>query len=166
MNFTKLTCATGLLLVTIVSTGSLGDGLAIRNAGLVVDDVKLVVVLKQPLQRAEVELTLSVNNNLTELFRLLDDPRRILLVQTVAGCHHLLGVGLVLRTDSTGILVVGIDNEVEQVVGILAVEGVACLDVLQFDGAAYIACLQFVNQLTIVATSRSKKLGNTFLRTT
>ena len=116
--------------MTIVGTGSLGNCLAIRNARLVVDDVQFIVVLKQPLQRAEVELTLSVDNNLTELLRLLDDPRLILLVQTVAGSHHLLGVSLVLGTDSTGVLGVRIDNEVEQVVGILAVEGVACLNVL------------------------------------
>ncbi len=59
MYFTKLTCTTALLLVTIVGTCCLGDGLTIRYARLLKHDRELIVVLHTPLESAQMELALT-----------------------------------------------------------------------------------------------------------
>ena len=110
---TKLTGTTRLLLVTVVGTGRLGDGLAVRNTRLLELNHDLLVVLQTPLQRTQVELTLTVDNGLTQLLRLVDHPRGILFAHPVEHRHHLFGLGLVDRLDGTRILGVGVFDKVE-----------------------------------------------------
>ncbi len=53
--------------MTIVGTRSLGDGLAIRNLGLDILDLYLLIVLDTPLEGAQVELTLTADDGLLQL---------------------------------------------------------------------------------------------------
>ena len=99
MNLSKLSGTSRLLLMTIVGTGCLGDGLTIRNLGFFKLNLNLLVVLQTPLQGAKVELSLTMNDGLTELFRLLNNPCRIFLTHLQQGCHEFLHLSLVDRLD-------------------------------------------------------------------
>ena len=87
--------------MTVISTSGLGDGLTIRNLGLLKVDHHLIIVLNAPLEGTEMELTLTVEDYLTELLGLLDNECGILLTHTVNDGHHLLHIGLVYRLEST-----------------------------------------------------------------
>ncbi len=93
-----------LLLVAIVGTCHLRDGLTIGNLRLDILDFNLLVVLHPPLQRTQVELALSVDNNLAQFLRLLNHPCGILLTHLGQGHHHLLGLGFVYGLDGARIL--------------------------------------------------------------
>ena len=66
MNFTKLTCATRLLLVTVFCMSTLCYGLAIRDARLKILNLNLVYILQAPLESAQMELTLSPDDGLAQ----------------------------------------------------------------------------------------------------
>ena len=140
MHFTELTSTAGLLLVTIVGTGSLCDGLTIRNSWLVEYNLYLFVVLHTPLEGAEMEFTLTMYENLSELLALLNLPCRVFLTHLLQGIHHLLSFALIDGADSTRVLGVGIFDEVEAVLAIFSIEGVASLDILEFHAATDVAC--------------------------
>ena len=95
VNLTKLTGTTRLFLMTVVGTCHLCDGLTIGNLWLQVLDIDLLIVLHTPFQGTQVELSLSVNDDLTELLRLLYHPCGILLTHLRQGSHHLLRITLV-----------------------------------------------------------------------
>ena len=76
--------------MTIVSASHLGDCLTIRNLRLFKLDLNLLVILKTPLQCAEVELTLSVNDGLLQFLRLFNNPCRIFLTHTQDSRHQFL----------------------------------------------------------------------------
>ena len=99
MHLTELTRTARLLLVAIVGTSHLRDGLTIGNLRLLVFNLDLLVVLHAPLEGAQVEFALSVDDDLAELLRLLNDPRGILLTHLVQGGHHLLRLALVNGLD-------------------------------------------------------------------
>ena len=99
VHLAELACTARLLLVAIVGTGCLGDGLAIGNLGLVERDLNLFVVLHAPLQGAQVELTLAVHEDLLQFLRLLNLPRGVFLAHLLQGVHHLLRLGLVDGAD-------------------------------------------------------------------
>ena len=164
MYFAKLACATALLLVAIVGASCLRNGFAIGNALFVELHGNLVEVLQTPFEGTQVEFALSVHENLAQFLALLYFPRGVFLTHTSEGCHHLLGVGLVDGTDGACKLGVGIFDEVETMVAILAVEGIARAHVLEFDGTADIACHELFHLLTI-STCTDKQLGHTFART-
>ena len=87
--------------MTIISAGGLGDGLTIRNLGLLKVDHHLIIVLNAPLEGTEMELTLAVEDYLAELLGLLDNESGILLTHTVNNGHHLLHIGLIYGLKST-----------------------------------------------------------------
>ena len=111
------------------------------------------------------ELTLSVNNDLAELLRLLDNPCGIFLTHLGKGSHHLLSLTLVQSLHGTRILRVRILDKVETVLTVLTIEGIACLHVLQLHGTTNITSIELINRLT-VGTSTSVELSKTLLRTT
>ena len=164
MNFTKLTCATALLLVAIVGASCLRNGFAIGNALFVELHGNLVEILQTPFEGAQVEFALSVHENLAQFLALLNFPRGVFLTHTGKGGHHLFGVGLVDGTDGARKLGVGIFDKVKAMVAVFAVEGIARAHVLEFDGTADIACHELFHLLTI-STCTDKQLGNTFART-
>ena len=164
VNFTKLSGTTALLLVAIVSACSLGDCLTIRNALLIELDVDLIDVFETPLQGAQVELSLSVHQDLTQLLALFNFPSGVFLTHAVEGRHHLFGFGFVQGTDGTCILGVGIFNKVEAVVAVLAVERVARAHIFQFDGATDVAGLQTFHLLA-VGSGTNKDLCHALFRT-
>ena len=165
MNLTKLTCTTRLLLVTIVGTSHLSDSLTIRNLWLDILDLDLLVVLHTPLQGTQVELTLTMNDNLAQLLRLLNNPCRILLTHLLQSGHHLLGLALVNGLDGTRELRVRILDEVELILYILTIKGVTSLNVLKLNGTTNITCYELIN-LNTVGTSASVDSTQTLLRTT
>ena len=87
--------------MAIIGTGRLRNGLAVRNTGFFKDNRQFFIVLQTPFQRTQMEFALAVNNRLTQLFRLVDHPRRIFFVHTVQNSHHLLGIGFIHRPDGT-----------------------------------------------------------------
>ena len=101
MNLAELTCTTRLLLVTILGTRHLCDGLAIRDACRLKLDSQLLVVLQSPLQCAEVEFALTAYDGLTKLLALLHHPCGVFLMHTEEGCHKLLCLCCVLSLDGT-----------------------------------------------------------------
>ena len=135
MNLTELAATTRLLLVTIVGTGSLGNGLAVGDAGLLILDLDLVVVLDVPLEGAQVEFALTRNDGLTQLLALLDQQRGILLVHAVEHGTQFLGLALVQGADGALELGSGIGNKVKHVLAALLVQGVAAAHVFQFHGS-------------------------------
>ena len=66
MNFTELSCTTGLLLVAVLRGGNLGDGLAVRNLRGVELDVELEFVLESPLHEIDMLLALTAEYGLAE----------------------------------------------------------------------------------------------------
>ena len=165
MYLTELTCTTRLLLMTIIGTGHLGDRLTIRNLRLNILNLDLLVVLHTPLQSTQVELTLTMNDDLAQLLRLLNHPCGILLAHLLQGSHHLLGLSLVDSLDGTRELRVRILDEVELIIGILTIQGIAGLHVLQFHSTTDITGLQLVN-LNTVGTSTGIESTDTLLRAT
>ena len=101
MYFTELTSTTRLLLMTILGTCHLSDGLTIRNASRLKLNVQLLVVLKTPLQCTEVELTLSAYNSLTQFLALLNEPCRVFLMHTQKRSHKFFCIGGILCLDCT-----------------------------------------------------------------
>ena len=85
------------------------------------------------------ELALSVNEDLAQLFALLHLPRGVFLTHAAQGSHHLFGVGLVEGTDGTGEFGVGVFDEVEAIFAVLRVEGVAGAHIFKLDGTTYVA---------------------------
>ena len=95
VDLTKLSGTTRLLLVAIVGAREFRDGLTIRDARLLKLHGEFLVVLHTPLQRAQVEFSLSVNDRLAQFLALLHHPCRVLLAHLEQGCHHLLRIALV-----------------------------------------------------------------------
>ena len=111
------------------------------------------------------ELTLSVNDDLAQLLRLLNNPCRIFLTHLLQGSHHFLGLSLVDSLDGTRELRVRIFDEVELILYILAIQRVTGLYVLQLHGTADITGTQLVNRDT-VSTSTSIQRTHALLRAT
>ena len=74
VNLAKLSGTTTLLLVTILGLGFLGNGLTVRHAGLIEDYTQLLVVFQTPLQRTQMELSLTVNDGLAQLLATVLPP--------------------------------------------------------------------------------------------
>ena len=165
MNLTKLTSTTRLLLMAILSLSTLSDSLTIWNLWLDEIDHNLLVVLQTPLQSAEVELTLTMNDDLTKLLTLLYNPCRIFLTHSGKCSHKFLCLSLILCLDSTRELWVRILDEVKSVLTILTVESIASLDILQLNSTADITSLKLINRHT-VSTSTYIYLTDTLLRAT
>ena len=165
MNLTKLTSTTRLLLVTIVGTGHLRDGFTIWDLRFLIINLDLLIVLHTPLQGAQVELTLTMNDDLAQLLRLLNDPCGIFLAHLLEGCHHLFSLSLVDGLDGTRELGVRIFDEIELIIYILGVQRVAGLHVLQLHRTADITSTQLVN-LNTVSTSTGIQRADTLLRAT
>ena len=164
VHLTELAGTARLLLVTIVGTGSLGDSLTIWNLRFLVVNLDFLVVLHAPFQCAQVELTLSVDDNLAEFLRLLHHPRRVFLAHLGQCSHHLLRLTLVHGLHGTRIFRVGIFDEVVTVLTVLAVERVTGLHVLQFHGTADVTGIELIHGLT-VCSGTGVELRQTLLRT-
>ena len=163
VDFAELTGTARLLLVAIVGTSHLRDGFAIRNLRLDVFDLNLLVVFQTPLQRAQVELALTVNDGLAKFFRLLDHPRRVFLTHLHHGSHQFFHFRRVHGLDCTRIFRVRILDEVKFPVDFLRVQRVASLHILQFHGATDVASLQLIDSHA-VRTGASVKLTHALLR--
>ena len=162
MYLTELASTTRLFLVAVVCAGCFRNGLTIWNLWLIKDDLNLLVVLHAPFESAEMEFTLSVNKNLAEFLALFDLPCRVFLTHLLKGVHHLLGLAFVDSADGTRILGVGIFNEVEAVVAILAVKCITGLDIFELNAAANVAGDEFI-YFNTVRSSTSKHLSYAFL---
>ena len=97
------------------------------------------------------EFALAVDEYLAQFLALLYHPCGVFFRHAVDGGHHLFHFGHVDRTDGADALGVGIFDEVEAVVGILAVKGIARLDVLQFHGAADVTGAEFFHLGTVLS---------------
>ena len=78
VDLTELAGAAGLLLVTVLCAGHLGDGLAVRNLRSIELDVELELVVQAPLHEVDMLLALAAENGLAELLGVLHDGGRIL----------------------------------------------------------------------------------------
>ena len=101
VNLTKLSSTTRLLLMAIFSLGALSDSLTIWNLRFNVFHLNLFIILQTPLECAQMELTLSMNDYLTKLLALLNYPCRILLTHSGQSSHKLFSLSLILSLDST-----------------------------------------------------------------
>ena len=135
--------------MTVVGTSLLGDGLTIWNLRLTILNLYLLVVLKSPLQRAQVELTLTMDDGLSQFLRLLNNPCRVFLPHLGEGSHKLLHLLLVDSLDRARVLRVGILDEVILIVAVFLVEGVSCLNVLKLNGTTDVAGAKLVNGDTV-----------------
>ena len=90
-----------------------------------------------------------MNDDLTKLLTLLHNPCWVFLTHSCQGRHKFLGLSLILCLDSTRELRIRILDEVESVLAVLAIEGIASLDILQLNGTADITSLKFINRYTI-----------------
>ena len=97
MNFSKLTGTPRLLFVTIVRPSSLSNGLAIGNARLTKLRKNLIVVFQSPLEGAQMELSLTIYNDLSQFLALLHNPSRIFLHHSVECFAHFLSIGTIYR---------------------------------------------------------------------
>ena len=96
MNLTELSCTARLFFMTIISTCKLSDSFTIWNTWFKKFNLKLLVVFKSPFKCTQMELTLSVNDSLSELFTLLNDPCRIFLTHLYQCRHQLFSISLIL----------------------------------------------------------------------
>ena len=165
MNLTKLTGTSRLLLVTVISTSGLRDGLTVRNLLLVEHNLDLLVVLQTPFQSAQVELSLTLNQCLTELLALLQNPCWVFLAHLLDGAHHLFTLRLVLWLNRADIAWFWIFHQVKAVFAVLANERVARANVFQLHGATDVTGHQLLN-LGAVRTGADIKLGDTLLAAT
>ena len=165
MNFTKLAGTTGLLLMTIVSTGSFRNCFTIRNLRFLVFHLKFLIIFQTPLQCTQMELSLSVNQCLFQLFRLFNHPCRIFFAHTIQDSHHLFYIRFIHRFDSTGIFRIRIFDKVEFIIAVLTVQCISCFHILQFYSSTDITGLKFFHFHT-VTTGYDINLSNTFFRTT
>ena len=151
--------------MTIVGTGSLRNRFTIRNLRFLKFNLKFFIIFQTPLQRTQMEFSLSVYQCLLQLFRLLDHPCRIFFTHTIQDGHHLFHVRFVHRFDSTGIFRIRIFDKVEFIIAVFTVECIACLHIFQFYGSTNITRLKFFHFHT-VTTGYDINLSDTFFRTT
>lgn len=159
---TKLASTTRLFLMTIVGTRCLCDGFAVRYALFVKFDLYLVDIFQTPLQCAQVEFALTMDEDLAQLLRLLHLPCRVFLAHTVECCHHLFRIRLIDGTDGASIFRVGILYPVELVIAVLTVERIARAHILQLDRATDVASLQLFYFIAL-CTCTNEELLHTFL---
>ena len=164
MNFTKLSGTTRLFLMTIICTSRLSNCFTIWNLRFIELNLQLFVVFQTPFQCTQMEFSLTVYQNLTQFLRLFYNPSRVFFTHTVQHRHHLFCVGFIYRLDSSRILRIRIFNEIESVLTILAIQGIARLHIFQFYCTANISRTQFVYFFT-VGTCTYIKLCHTFFRT-
>ena len=146
VHLAKLARSARLLLVAVVGTGCLGDGLAVRNLGLLIHDFQLFVVLDAPLQCAQVELALARYYRLLQLLGLLNHPRWVFLVHAVEYGAQLFNFALILGAYRALILGRRILDEVKCPVHTLVVQCVASAHVFQFHSCAYVAGFYLVDR--------------------
>ena len=163
MHFTELSGTARLFLVAIVCACGFGERLAVGNALFGELHFDFVDVFENPLQRAEMELTLSVHENLAQLLALFHHPRGVFLTQTREGGHHLFGVGFVDGTDGAGEFGVGVFDEVKAVVALFVVERVARAHVFQLHGAADVTGRKLFDLIAVGARAH-KELCHAFFR--
>ena len=95
------------------------------------------------------ELTLTMNDDLTKFLTLLHNPCWVFLTHSCQSSHQFLGFSLILCLDGTRELRIRILDEVESVLAVLAIEGIASLDILQLNGTADITSPKFINRHTV-----------------
>ena len=95
------------------------------------------------------ELSLTMNDGLAQLLALFYHPCRIFLTHLEQGDHEFLHILGISSTDSTRILGIGILDEVETPLTVLAIERVAGLDILELHGTADVASLETVYSDTV-----------------
>ena len=149
MHFTELTGTTRLLLMTIIGSSALGYGLTIRNLRLVKFHRNLLVVLKTPFKRAQMELSLSMNDSLLQLLALLNNPCRIFLTHFKHCSHELFCICRVYGLNGTRVFRVGVFDKVEFPFAVFIVKGVSCLYIFQLHSTSYISCIKLVYRKTV-----------------
>ena len=83
MDFTELTGAARLLLVTVIGLRGLRDCLTVGNLRRKELGLDLIDVVEVPLQDIKMLFALTVDNDLLEFLGVLNDYSRILLVHAV-----------------------------------------------------------------------------------
>ena len=130
MNLSELACATRLFLMAVIRTGRFRNRLTIRDLRLQIFDRQFIIILDSPFQCTKMELTLTGNDCLLQFLGLLDYPCRVFLAHTYQDFHHLLGVSLIHRLDSTTIFRIRIFNEVETIITTLSVQCITTANIL------------------------------------
>ena len=162
MNLAKLPSSTTLLLVAIFCLGLLCDCLTIRDTWFFKFHIQFLVVLQAPLQCAQMEFSLSVNNSLLKFLRVFKYPCRIFLMHFQDCRHNLFCILGILSFNSTTILRVWILNEIKLPFCIFAIKSIASFNIFQLYCATDIASLQRVNRYA-VCSSTGINLPNTLL---
>ncbi len=117
VDLTELAGAAGLLLVTVLGGGHLGDGLAVRHLRSIELDVLLELVVHSPLDVVDVLLAHTGEDGLAEFLGVLDGDGRILGGDLVQGIAHLGLVVLVHGLDGAAVLRIREDHVLD---GLLA----------------------------------------------
>ena len=165
MNFTKLTSSSRLFLVAIIGTSSFCNSFTIWNLRFIELYLKLFIVFQTPFQGTQVEFTLTMNQNLFQLFRLFYYPSRIFLTHAVQYSHHLFCISFIDRLNSTSIFRIRILNKVKTIFAVFTIQGISCLHIFQFHCTSDISRTKFVYLFT-VSSGTHIKLCHAFFRTT
>ena len=104
VHLTELAGAAGLLLVAVLRSRDLGDGLAVRHLRGIELDVLLELVVHSPLDVVDVLLAHTGKDGLAEFLGILDGDGRILGRDLVQGVAHLGFVVLVDGLDGAAVL--------------------------------------------------------------
>ena len=152
MNLTELTCTAGLFLVTVVCNSNLCNGLSVRDFWSHKINLKFIYVIEFPLENVDVMLSLSAEDGLFQLLRVLYNNCRILCRSTVEKFSEFLLILLLLSLDCCTELRL---REFGRCKCVLATctEGLTNLNALKFNGATYITGLHLRNLLSLLSCS-------------
>ena len=157
MYLTKLTCTTRLLLVTIVGLSNLSNSLTIWNLRCEELHLNLALCRDAVTQDIEVVLTLTLNNSLLQLLRVLNKDSWILETSVEQQLTELLLVRLYLSLNSSTVARLWEYDRLQSDRCRWCSQSIVCLCALQLNGATDITCRKLGN-LDTVLTSNGKQL--------
>ena len=161
MYFSELAGATRLLFVSIIGSGSFGDGFPVGNARFLELDHQLFIVFDAPFEGTQVEFSLSRYDRLFQFFRLFDDPCRVFFVHAYQNLVQFFCIGLVGGFYGALYFRIGEFHQVEYVFATFLVQRITGAHIFQFYGCADISGDEFVDFVTYLS-AYATQLGNTF----
>jgi len=163
MHLTKLTSTTRLLLVAVVGLSYLCNCLAIWNLWCEVLDFELVIVSQAALNDIEVMLTLTLNDGLLQLLRVLNQDSWVLILNIVQQLAELLLVALLLSLDSCAVARLW-EYDRSYAYVLTCGQSIVCASTLQLNCATNVTCRQLSN-LDTVLTCNCEELRELLLIT-
>ncbi|GFI53460.1 hypothetical protein IMSAGC022_00047 [Alistipes sp.] len=151
VHLAELSRTARLLLVTVVGLRDLGNGLPVRNLRREELHLHFVLCRKTIFQDVEMMLALPLYNSLFQLFRVLDQDSRILVLGIVEQLAQLLLVVLLLGLDRRSVTRLGEYDRLDANGGRRRGERVVGARTLQLDGAADIAGRQLADLDAVLA---------------